>query len=88
MEKTRTCLSCKGKGYKYNYSSLRYTLEKCSCCNSGLVPFDSSDDGYGPFYFVQHIRTTEIWRNNRRIGITSDLYEGSPESIKWIFYTR
>jgi hypothetical protein len=73
--KDRVCLKCKGTGFVYNYQSLKYTAELCGCCTDGRVPFDSSDDGYGPLGFTQHLRTTEITYNNRVVGHTSDIAE-------------
>jgi hypothetical protein len=69
----RTCLACKGKRHIYNYHTLRYTSTPCGCCQNGSLPFDSSDDGYGPLSYKQHILTTEIVRNNRTVGKTSDI---------------
>jgi len=74
---TRRCLSCKGTTYKFNYHNLKYTREPCSCCVNGRVPKNSNDDDFGPFSFVQHLRTTDITRNNRVISETVDIHEDS-----------
>ncbi len=71
----RRCLSCKGSNFIFNYHSLRYTREICQCCINGEVPKYSNDDGFGPFGFKQHLRTTEITRNNRMISETIDVHE-------------
>lgn len=69
----RTCLSCKGTGYVYNYRSFRYTMDRCGCCTDGKVPFKSADDGFGPWSHVQHIRETDLYRNGYYIGGTTDI---------------
>jgi len=41
------------------------------------VPFESADDGFGPFTFIQHNNTTDIMRGETRVGTTTDVREPS-----------
>lgn len=60
---TRLCLACKGKKFVFNYTTQRFTTDPCKFCDeNGRLPYESHDDGYGPFRYVQHRITTEIYR--------------------------
>jgi hypothetical protein len=76
MTDRRLCLACKGKKYIYDYSTSKFTRESCTVCDeAGTVPFESHDDGYGPFRYVQHRLTTEVQRgqNPRALVSTTDI---------------
>ena len=47
------------------------------CCVNGRVPKNSNDDNFGPFNFIQHLRTTDISRNGTVISQTVDIHEDS-----------
>lgn len=70
----RTCLNCRGSTFKYNYNLLAFTSNPCGCCNKGILPFHSQDDGFGPLSIMQHAYSTEILKNNKVIGKVIDLY--------------
>lgn len=72
----RVCLSCKGKKYIFDYRTGKYTKTVCVACDkNGELHFDSHEDGYGEFHYVQHIITTEIFRGSSKTPLftTTDI---------------
>lgn len=70
----RVCLACKGQRFRYDYTKLKFTSDRCKCCEDGTLPVESGDDGYGPLKIVQHYLTTEVVRDRRVVGSTTDIY--------------
>lgn len=89
----RLCLACKGKKYIYDYKKNQYTRNPCRACDEdGYLPFESHEDGYGPFRFVQHRLTTEIFRGESQVPLVTttdvrNLLIGAEDEIVTRFVT-